>query len=275
LFVQKARRFGRALLTYISKHSQRFSFEVHLTDHCNLNCISCTHFSPIADKSFLDVKEYERDLQQLSKIAQKYVRKIHLLGGEPLLHENIAEIIDITRFYFLGCKIRVVTNGILLDNMGADFWDSCRKNSAIVSITRYPIDINNEQINKLSRQYGVKVESFVPYQKAVFDKFVLDTQGPQNILSNFSKCPQTPCHHLYKGKIYMCPIVPYIKYFNLYFSKNLEVSKADFVDIYQIEQIDAILEYFKKPIPFCRYCDLKAGCSVSWGISNKDISEWV
>ena len=29
-------------------------FELHLVDHCNLNCRGCTHFSPLAEKKFFE-----------------------------------------------------------------------------------------------------------------------------------------------------------------------------------------------------------------------------
>ena len=31
-------------------------FEVHLVDHCNLNCKGCSHFSPVSEKKFVDVE---------------------------------------------------------------------------------------------------------------------------------------------------------------------------------------------------------------------------
>ena len=39
--------------------------EVHLTDHCNLNCKGCSHFSNISDEFFLDKNDFERDLKEL------------------------------------------------------------------------------------------------------------------------------------------------------------------------------------------------------------------
>ena len=38
---------------------ESLKYEVHLTEHCNLNCKSCFHYSSIAEKDFLDVDEYE------------------------------------------------------------------------------------------------------------------------------------------------------------------------------------------------------------------------
>ena len=37
--------------------------EIHLLDHCNLNCKGYGHFAPIAGKHFADLSEYERDMK--------------------------------------------------------------------------------------------------------------------------------------------------------------------------------------------------------------------
>ena len=37
--------------------------EVQIADHCNLNCKYCSHFSPIADTHFYDLKQYEKEHQ--------------------------------------------------------------------------------------------------------------------------------------------------------------------------------------------------------------------
>jgi len=106
---------------YLQKIDNRFFFEVQLADHCNLNCASCSHFSPIADEHFLDVDTYKKDCARFAELAGKYVRRIHLMGGEPLLHKNIVDIIEITRSNFKKSIIIIVTNGILLDRMGGNF----------------------------------------------------------------------------------------------------------------------------------------------------------
>ncbi len=60
-------------------------------------------------------------------------------------------------------------------------------------------------------------------------------------------------HH---GKVYTCSLPTGIKHFNKYFNKNLEVTKADYIDIYEAKDLKEILEFVAKPIPFCRYCDV-------------------
>lgn len=42
--------------------------ETLLTDHCDLNCKGCYHYSPIAELYYADVRLYERDLRRLSQL---------------------------------------------------------------------------------------------------------------------------------------------------------------------------------------------------------------
>lgn len=111
--------------------------EVHLVDHCNLNCKGCDHFCPIADKWFADSNSYARDLQQIRKLFSR-IYQICLLGGEPLLHPKIADFLFITRSCFPKADIRIMTNGILLDSMPDSFWDACRETHTWIIFDVYP-----------------------------------------------------------------------------------------------------------------------------------------
>ena len=39
-----------------------YHFEVHITDHCNLNCKGCAHFSNLCKPTFADLDEFEADM---------------------------------------------------------------------------------------------------------------------------------------------------------------------------------------------------------------------
>jgi len=56
-------------------------FEVHITEHCNLNCRGCFHCSPLAGPEFLDINEWKRDCKRLSELFCKEMDNIILLGG--------------------------------------------------------------------------------------------------------------------------------------------------------------------------------------------------
>ena len=68
--------------------------ELHIVDHCNLNCVGCSHFSPLAEPYFKDVDEYREEMKDLSKFE---IGTIRIMGGEPLLHPKWYEFCEITR----------------------------------------------------------------------------------------------------------------------------------------------------------------------------------
>ena len=74
--------------------------EIHLVEHCNLNCKYCSHFSSIAKKEFYNLNEFKKDMARLAKVTNKKIKNIQLLGGEPLLHPNINEMMKFVRRKF-------------------------------------------------------------------------------------------------------------------------------------------------------------------------------
>ena len=109
------------------------SFAIHIVEHCNLNCISCAHISPVAKECFYDLNEYITEAKCLSSLFCSEIGELLLMGGEPLLHPDIIEFMRVSREAFIYGNILLVTNGILLDSMKQDFWDACRKYDITIS----------------------------------------------------------------------------------------------------------------------------------------------
>ena len=115
-----------------------YTLDIHVTEHCNLNCVSCNHYSPLAPPIFINLQELERNMEKLkAKGAQKLFKELHLLGGEPLLHPDIADVIRIVRTCFTAdhTLIKLVTNGLLLKNMPESFWEACKKHDIEINVT--------------------------------------------------------------------------------------------------------------------------------------------
>ena len=263
----KSRSMAKTILDY----------EVQLVEHCNLNCKSCSHFSPLCEEEFLDLKEYEKDCQRLSTLFESEANFIRLMGGEPLLHPEIEKFFYITRNCFPNAIIDLDTNGILVLSMKKEFWKGMRENNINLTITKYPIKIDYDEIKKKCKEEKVNFRFFDEQPVREFTHLSLDLEGRGKIEKNFLCCYlANSCHTLKHGKMYTCSTVPHINHFNKYYKCNLCVSKKDGIDIYEAKTGEEILEFFAKPIPFCRYCkvnDRKYG--VKWNISKKDISEWV
>ncbi|MBQ8887474.1 MAG: 4Fe-4S cluster-binding domain-containing protein [Candidatus Gastranaerophilales bacterium] len=71
-------------------HLQYFLYEI--VHHCNLNCKGCDHCAPIAEEEYVELKQYKNDLKHFNEI-----NAFAIMGGEPLLHPYINEIVKISR----------------------------------------------------------------------------------------------------------------------------------------------------------------------------------
>lgn len=90
---------------------------IEITQNCNLICRHCYEESSRAQKmpemSFSDFQHVVNELQSVG------VNRIQLVGGEPLLHSHIEQLIEYVRGKF--SFIEVYTNGTLLNDRFLDF----------------------------------------------------------------------------------------------------------------------------------------------------------
>lgn len=256
----------------------KLKYEVHLTEHCNLNCKGCYHFSPLAKEEYLDVYEYERDCIQLSMLYNGEASQILLLGGEPLLHPDINTIIITTRKYFPKAEILIVTNGILLAKIDKSFWTCCHDNNIVIAPTQYPIDIDYANFEEMAIQNRVEYRYF---NEGTGEKELsyspLDLQGNQNEDDNFFHCYRAGnCVTLSHGRLYTCIMPAHVHHFDEYYKLGLPSFISDGIDIYSVTTWMDIAEFLSKPISMCKYCDRTRSVSgIEWGQSKKNISEWI
>lgn len=150
---------NRALMSRITPRPSLF-FDIEVTEHCNLNCKSCGSFAPLADEEYIDIDELDRDLRRLSELSDGEVHHINILGGEPLLHPEIARIVEMVRHYFLYGNIYLVTNGVLLNRMDERFWKACKQCNIVIAPTQYPVKLDYEEIKNNVIAHGIQYQSF-------------------------------------------------------------------------------------------------------------------
>jgi Radical SAM superfamily len=95
--------------------------EVDIVEHCNLACRSCSHLSPVLPRREASAEEVHRDLSRLWRHYE--AGWVALLGGEPLLHRDLIEVIRAAKDA-TSARVSVVTNGLLLPRMPAAFWEA-------------------------------------------------------------------------------------------------------------------------------------------------------
>jgi organic radical activating enzyme len=106
--------------------------EVNAVRHCNISCRSCSHGSPSMRPSFADPGQVERDLTALTPWMD--VEHVRVLGGEPLLHPQLLELLRAVRRSGLGERRRVLTNGLKLAEQPDEFWAEVEE----VHVSVYP-----------------------------------------------------------------------------------------------------------------------------------------
>lgn len=243
------------------------ALELHVVDHCNLNCANCCHFAPFAPTKFIDLIKYERDMKKLSEIIDGRLKRLVLMGGEPLLHPKIVEIIEITKKVFPKTDIQILTNGILLSSMKPNFWETCKKLDIQINVTMYPIKTDYKLIIKKFQQQGIKYYFYADGSKIkYFDKYCFDEKGLQCQKQNFYEtCVMAKdCAYIEDGKIFPCQLASNIKFYNKKFKKHIPQNEKDFIDIYKVKDAQKIYEFLSKPIPFCGFCDFKKTKKVLW-----------
>lgn len=263
-----------------NKKRNVMKIDIPVVEHCNLRCKGCTAFSPLAEEEYLDYGQYCKDMSRLAELTKHNLSEITYTGGEVLLHPKLGEMFQYARKLFPKAKIYFMTNGILIPAQTDAFWKICVDCDIKVRISRYPIKLDNEKIEKIKNKWGVDFDwaggKDIPVKKMW--KYPIDVQGNVSLRNSFNICSQINfCIRMKNGKIYPCNTTACIEHFNKYFGQNLKlVPDKDYIELSKVRNIDEIFEFLITPPPFCKYCN-RAGVTFGyeWGVSKKDITEWV
>ena len=117
--IDDAVRTPEEMMVFFEKQLKRnvLNFEVSLCEHCNLNCQSCNHFSPLAEKKYIDVNELDKDLCRLVELFGEDIGRVVLMGGEPLLHPNLEAVMQVFRKHIKKSTIYFISNGLCFPKM--------------------------------------------------------------------------------------------------------------------------------------------------------------
>ena len=247
--------------------------EFHVADQCNLNCKGCEHYSGLVKGAkFHDVNSLRLDLLQLKKFIQE-IGRIRILGGEPLLHPELGEILKITRDVYPKSYIVVVTNGLLIKRMGHAFWKDVNDNNVEIQISHYPELIGKEnEIIRILEENNVTYH-LSPLMSSFRIKYTLEPQ--ENAQQIFDQCFQAHCNNLYEGKMGACFLPFTTQYFNSTFGTNLPVDGA--IDLYDESlTTEKLKRFLQSPFERCKYCktDYKL---IPWGKIGKEnrLQDWI
>lgn len=262
------------LQTFLSNYpSARFIpyLEYHVTDHCNLNCAACEHYSGLVkDEKYTDYDRLEKDFWKLRELVDD-IGRIRIMGGEPLLHKDIEKFIILTRKVYPKAIISVVTNALLVKTMPDSLFQTMHDNGVGFDISFYPP--LKEQIHSIvsyinERDVGVVITPFI-------EKFRVRQLLEPHTEDVFHDCLQAHCNNLYEGKIAACFLPFTTHYFNENFDKQIPEDGA--IDLYDENLTsEKLISGLLTPLERCQYC--ASDCKeIDWRIIHKPstMDDWI
>jgi organic radical activating enzyme len=179
--------------------------EVNVVEHCNLSCRSCTHLSPVMRKNLVTPETVQRDLSILASVY--HARWLRLLGGEPLLHPDLLDVIRLARTSGVADKVAIVSNGVLLPRMPAAFWQLIDA----IEICLYPgHELSEVQLEQLQdtaarTQVDLRVIRVRTFRESYSELGTEDGSLINRIYRTCNEAHIWRCHTVADGYFYKCP----------------------------------------------------------------------
>lgn len=267
--------FSNVWKTWRHKRKEPLRLEFNVTDTCNLNCVGCTHYSPLAPRTYEPIETLCHSIRALGRSCSADIKIAYLIGGETLLYPHLTEAMEALREAFPDARLHIFTNGLLIPKMTDDFWQTCRRLDFILSITRYPIRFDYDAAEELCKSKGVAYEIFGDRSLAdSFFRFALDPSKSQNRRRSHFKCYNSDCITVIGDRVFPCSISACIGHLNKAHATRFEHVEGDFINVADVKSARDIKRLRDKAAPFCAYC-IQPPATVTYRQSERKVTEWV
>lgn len=187
------------------------SAQIVVTERCTLKCKKCAHACYAVDRHANDMS-----INELKRTADVFFRRVDyvedfvLIGGEPLLYNQLPEAVD-----YIGSKysdhigaFSIITNGTIIP--GQKLLDSCKRNNIVFEISNY-----TKAIPQLQDQYeklcGLLKENKIEYILSIADRnwidygfdYLNEPINEKTLIARFDSC-HTPCREVRGNKLFFC-----------------------------------------------------------------------
>lgn len=229
------------------------SLEIHVSYHCNLSCKGCSHMTPLESKQFINEREIFKTLRTLSKYVHCNI--IRLIGGEPILNNNLASIAKEIKDINIADNIAIATNGIFIDKIK----DCILENVDMIEISNYNYSdcLTNKIVNwanKAKEKYNIKtyIYMYKYFRESVSYKENKNFELVKKIYKTCIISQKWQCFNVFEGYFFKCPQAMAI-------SKNIRGNNFNINGI-KIENNPNLEKKLNKyiisdePLKACNYC---------------------
>lgn len=240
---------------YIKKDIYFRYFEVPITTRCSLNCAECNNLIQFYEQpQNFKAADILRDIKRICSVTEKIVM-VRILGGEPLVHPELAYILNGLTEIDKIQQVQIVTNGTLLFN------EEC---ISIIRNKKFSVDVSNYGV------HSVKYKQLIEQLKE--NKICYITQSRRKPWRSLSSCKcrrrnenelknifascREDCHSLLNGELHLCARSAHGTDLGVMAKKEKEyvnVRAASGKKELQKEIYDLLN---RKSISACNYCDV-------------------
>ncbi len=229
--------------------------EITITQRCTLKCEKCANLIPLFEKpETYDVETVKNEMKGLFDSVDKIVL-LRILGGEPFIHKNIAEIVTCAANSQKVGKVEIVTNGTILPS--DEVLKSFSNKKVIIVISDYA-ELSRHKNDIVKKCEELRVNCRICYNK-LGDKW-LDAGGlhkrdktKKQLKKQLLSCAMM-CRNVQNGRLYYCPRASFGSFL------GVEGQENDSVDLLSKDVKEKRKRIFelnqKRLITACNYCDM-------------------
>lgn len=229
--------------------------EVFITERCTLKCRDCSHLIPYYKKPVdYDISEIIHNLSNLLMVVNR-ISELMILGGEPLLHHDMSQLL----YWASKCPeiglLRIITNGTVIP--GKDVLQCIKETGAELRFSDY-----GEHSKKVEEFTDICRKMDIPY--IINDEKWIDmgdikkhNYSSEKIKQIFQNCPFVFDHLLLKDRLFRCAHIAHLnnqEHIRTYEHDSVKVSDCNSKNMDEKKKEMQKLfcaDYFEG----CRYCN--------------------
>lgn len=131
---------------------------------CQLRCVGCTNAMGLVKMEVWPLDQITRDIDAAAEVLHANVACI--LGGEPLSHPKLLDIMRYAKASPLSDRVQVLTNGMRLHMMKDEFWEELDW----LKISIYPGKTQPENV-QLARTKAAELGFYLDFYDVAADPF--------------------------------------------------------------------------------------------------------
>lgn len=239
--------------------------DFYITTRCTLNCRLCmTDVPSLPEHHHVSLDSVERQLNSFFEIWD-YATRLEYMGGEPLMHPDLYDIIKLTLKYTERFRdLRIATNGTIIpDDRLLELIANCGKFFDFVVDDYGALSKNIKPLTERLEYYSIpyridlytgNAQHFNGWVKLGDYEYI--EYSEEELLAQHKDCVQVKDEFaiVYEGKVFQCPYP-----LRFYLIKNILPERDEYVDLYDtsisVEDKRRIAAgFYRKPMKSCHCC---------------------